>query len=107
YRPISLLNVMGKIYEKLINDRLTYWLHRHPSGIFARQFGFTPQLSAEDAVYEITQMQRKILLEKKVGLLISLDISGAFDSACWDLILVTLRRYQIPGNLYQIIADYL
>ena len=93
--------------EKLINDRLMYWLHRHPSKIFEHQFGFTPQVSAEDAANEVARMQKKILDGGKIGLLISLDISAAFDTAWWDLILVTLRKYDIPGNLYRVISDYL
>lgn len=108
FRPISLLPVMGKILEKLENDRLTFLLHSIPNGISHHQFGFTPQVSAEDAINEIVRRQRAILESKgkKFGIYISLDISAAFDSAWWEMILVLLRKNKCPGNLYRLISHY-
>ncbi|WP_165480169.1 reverse transcriptase domain-containing protein, partial [Clostridioides difficile] len=50
--------------------------------------------------------QKNILDQKQFGLFISLDISGAFDSAWWALILHKLRLNQVPGNIYRVVAQY-
>ena len=106
YRPISLLPVMGKLLEKLLNDRLSYFLHQIPNGIAYRQFGFTPQKSAEEAIMEVVRRQDNILKNKTYGFIVSLDITGAFDNAWWDLIIVMLKRYKVPGNLLRIMQNY-
>lgn len=106
FRPISLLPVMGKIFENLINRRLTFLLYSVPNGISFHQFGFTPQLSAEEAINEIVNRQTEILTKQRFGIFVSLDISGAFDSAWWDMVLVMLREYRIPANLYWLISNY-
>ncbi|MBW0488302.1 hypothetical protein O181_028017 [Austropuccinia psidii MF-1] len=40
YRPIALLNTLGKLFEKIINDRLTYWADQakaiHPGHVGGR-----------------------------------------------------------------------
>jgi hypothetical protein len=42
YRPISLLNIEGKIMEKLLISRINYWAHS-TNFINSNQYGFTPQ----------------------------------------------------------------
>lgn len=107
FRPISLLNVMGKILEKLIYDRLLVFVYSSPTiKMSSKQYGFTPQKSAENAINEVTSRQRKILNDNKYGIMVSLDVSGAFDSAWWQLILATLKKFKIPANLYHLIQDY-
>ncbi|KAH9494257.1 hypothetical protein DERF_014954 [Dermatophagoides farinae] len=43
---------------------------------------------------------KKTLDDKKFGILIFLDISKAFDSACFDIILAKLRPYADDFVLY-------
>ena len=51
-----------------------------------------PQKSSIDAISVIVNKMQKTLDDKKFGILIFLDISKAFDSACFDIILSKLRR---------------
>ncbi|KAH7644268.1 hypothetical protein HUG17_6630 [Dermatophagoides farinae] len=50
---------------------------------------------------------QKTFDDKKFGILISLDISKAFDSACFDIILSKLRGLNIPPNLYRMFVSFL
>ncbi|WP_165480173.1 RNA-directed DNA polymerase, partial [Clostridioides difficile] len=106
FRPMSLLDVTGKILEKLVYDRLTYSIFSPPCLMSPRQFGFTQQKSAEDAINEIVKLQTRIIEQKKLAYFVSLDIQGAFDSAWWPLILNSLREHRVPENLYRLVEDY-
>ena len=52
FRPISLLNVGGKILEKVLINRINYYANLHDS-LNTHQYGFTPQKSTTDAAMEI------------------------------------------------------
>ncbi|XP_059059520.1 uncharacterized protein LOC131852803 [Achroia grisella] len=66
-----------------------------------------PQRSAEDALYNLMSHIRSKLHEKKMIVLISLDIEGAFDSAWWPMIRVRLAEEKCPVNLRRVIDSYL
>ena len=52
YRPISLINICGKILDKLVIDRVMH--HLHKEGLLSKnQFGFTPQKCTTDAIMEV------------------------------------------------------
>ncbi|GBP96046.1 hypothetical protein EVAR_63145_1 [Eumeta japonica] len=48
----------------------------------ATQYGFTPQRGTEDALYNLMTYIHKESKAKKIVLMVSLDIEGAFDKAC-------------------------
>lgn len=104
YRPIGLLPVLGKIYEKLIVGRLKHHLLPKMS---IRQYGFMPQRSTEDSLYALIKNIRENLKNKKITTLISLDIEGAFDSAWWPAIQVRLEEEGCPLNIRRALADYM
>ncbi|KAJ0173852.1 hypothetical protein K1T71_011001 [Dendrolimus kikuchii] len=104
YRPIGLLPVMGKILERLIVNRLMWHLVPRLS---TRQYGFLPQRSTEDSLYDLVNHIREKLKQKKIITLVSLDIEGAFDSAWWPMIRVRLAEENCPGNIQRILGSYL
>ncbi|KAG6452350.1 hypothetical protein O3G_MSEX007586 [Manduca sexta] len=104
HRPIGLLPVMGKILEKMLVGRLKW--HLIPR-MCHRQFGFMPQRGTEDSLYVLMKRIRTKLEEKRVIIMISLDIEGAFDSAWWPAIKVRLAEEQCPPNIRRLIASYL
>lgn len=52
------------------------------------QYGFMPQKSTEDSLYNLMQHISMKLKEKEIVTIVSLDIEGAFDSAWWPAIRV-------------------
>lgn len=105
YRPICLLPVMGKLLEKLIIDRIMYNLY-NTNMLKGNQYGFTPQKSTEDAVLHVVNWANQTLRRRQFGLLISLDISGAFDNAWWPKIMSQLKKKGCPRNLYNLVKNY-
>ena len=104
YRPIGLLPVMGKILEKLLITRIRW--HILP-GLSNRQYGFMPQKCTEDSLYDLMKHINNKLLLKKLVLIVSLDIEGAFDSAWWPAIKTRLSEESCPVNLRKVIDSYL
>ena len=52
FRPISLLNIEGKIMENILIHRINYW--NHSTNFFNNnQYGFTPQRSTIDAAVAV------------------------------------------------------
>ncbi|GBP60536.1 Retrovirus-related Pol polyprotein from type-1 retrotransposable element R1 [Eumeta japonica] len=79
YRPIGLLPVLGKTVERMLVGRLQW--HLMPK-LQATQYGFMPQRGTEDALYDLMTFYKELNL-KKIVLMVSLSIEGAFDNAWW------------------------
>jgi hypothetical protein len=105
YRPISLLSVFAKVLEKLLINRINYYLGSK-SLLNSKQYGFRPQKSTIDALINVKNFIEEGFKNKGFTLLIALDISGAFDNAFWPMILNNLRDFRIPGNLYYLSKSY-
>ena len=104
YRPIGLLSVMGKILEKMVISRLQW--HILPQ-LSRRQYGFMPQRGTEDHLYDTVTHINQEIKNKKIVVVVSLDIEGAFDNAWWPAVKAQLIKKKCPKNLYGIITSYL
>jgi hypothetical protein len=105
YRPISLLNVGGKVLEKLLIDRINHHIFSH-SLLNGNQYGFLPHKSTVDAAMAAKGFVRENLQQRNYVVMVSLDIKGAFDVAWWPSILSNLRDVRCPQNLYILTQNY-
>ncbi|CAK1590874.1 unnamed protein product [Parnassius mnemosyne] len=103
YRPIGLLSVMGKILEKMMVRRLKYYILPK---LNPRQYGFVPQRCTEDSLYDLVLHIKNNLRNKKISIVISLDIEEAFDSAWWPAIKNRLMEIKCPVNLRRLVNSY-
>ena len=86
YRPISLLPVLSKILEKIVSNQLLYFLEEN-NYISNCQHGFRPKLSTETALTVITDKIYHNMDNKKISLLTLCDLSKAFDSVSYSILL--------------------
>ncbi|GBP86151.1 Putative 115 kDa protein in type-1 retrotransposable element R1DM [Eumeta japonica] len=98
------LPVLGKTVERMLVGRLQW--HLMPK-LQATQYGFMPQRGTEDALYDLMTYIYKELNLKKIVLMVSLDIEGAFDNAWWPALKAQLLAYNCPVNLYGMVKGYL
>lgn len=107
YRPICLLNVLGKLMERMLLARLEKEA-RPPSD---RQYGFRKGRSTIDAILRVLDIGKRASLgahhQKKICVLVALDIRNAFNSAPWPQVLEALGRKGTPKYLMQMIKSYL
>ena len=110
YRPICLLDTMGKLLEELILQRLQALLVGE-NGLSENQFGFRNgryTLDAIQAVVNIATNARKGTGKRnRFCALISIDIRNAFNTARWNICIEALMRKKVPDYLLRMIDDYL
>lgn len=112
YRPICLLDTMGKILERMIYNRLLP-IVEEKGALSNRQYGFRKKHSTVDAIKNVVDTAASAIEGKRwrwgtkeYCLVVTLDVKNAFNSAEWSFIMQRLRRIGIPKYLYRIIADY-
>lgn len=104
YRPICLINTMGKVMEHMVQHRL-----RAELGVTLseQQFGFRPGRSTVDALRKVFEFGRVAKAEKKYAVLIALDVKNAFNSAPWPKIDEALESMKAPSYLRKLTRSYL
>ena len=105
YRPISLLPIISKIFEKLLLRRIKPIIEEK-NIIPDYQFGFREKHSTIDQVHRITNIIEKALEEKRVCTTIFLDVAQAFDKV-WHKGLIHKLRNQLPKQFSDILESYL
>ena len=79
YRPISLLPIFSKMFEKLMYMRLYKFLEIHKA-LYSLQFGFQENHSIDHALASLTEAIRNTLGNKRFGCGIFIDLQKAFDT---------------------------
>lgn len=103
YRPISLLPLLSKIFEKLLLTKLQPYL----SDLFPQhQFGFRRGHSTTEQVHRVCHKISEALEEKHYCSVAFLDIKQAFDKV-WHIGLLFKIKQMLPHTFYSIIKSYL
>jgi hypothetical protein len=104
-RPISLLPITLKLFQKLVLNHLKPIItekHLVPT----HQFGFRKNHSTIDQVHCITDINEKMFENKGVCSAVFLDIAVAFDRV-WHRGLLHNLRSMLPDNFYQLLKSCL
>jgi hypothetical protein len=105
YRPISLLNVVGKVLDKLTIDRILHHVHSN-AGFNSSQYGFTPQSGTVEVAMAVKEIIGENLKQKNCISVVSLDVRGALDAVWWPSILRNLKGLKCPKNLFNLSRNY-
>jgi len=106
YRPISILAIFGKIYEKVIYKRLYSFLTSQ-NLIYSKQFGFRKGHSTSHALnYSVKYLTNAVASgNHTIGIFI--DLSKAFDTIDHNKLLIKLDNYGIRGTASALIESYI
>ena len=108
YRPISLLNVISKLYERVVYNQI-YSYFTTNNLFFDSQYGFRTRHSTEDAAIELIDQVHRVFENNPHDHVVSvfLDLSKAFDTIDHSTMLKKLSHYGITGAPLQWFKSYL
>ena len=108
YRPISLLPICGKMFEKIIFNNLYSYLTTN-SLITKKQSGFRPgDSTTNQLLYFVNEIHQAFENPKSLEVrAVFLDISKAFDKVWHDGLIFKLKQNGISGNLLKLFENYL
>ena len=106
YRPISLLPIFGKFFERIIYNNIFEYLTTNKL-ISDNQSGFKP---GDSCVNQLLSITHEIYHSLDNGLEVRgvfLDISKAFDKVWHEGLILKLNQYGISENLLRLIKRFL
>ena len=107
YRPVSNLPYVSKLIEKIVAKQLTSYVHTNNLEE-AMQSAYRANHSTETALCRLHNDIVSSLDRNECVLLVSLDLSAAFDTIDHQILLARLkRRFGITGKCLQWFSSYL
>ena len=106
YRPIALLNTMGKLLTAIVTEQLTYYTEKH-SLLPPNHFGGRPGRTTTDALHALTYRIKDAWRKRQVVSVLFLDIEGAFPNAVNERLIHNLRMRKVPTKIVKFIQNLL
>ena len=107
YQHVSNLTFMPNILEKLVVSQVMFQLNRH--NLYSSfQSAYRPGHSTETALLKVVNDLLLAMDEGKLSVLVLLDISAAFDTFDYDILLHRLQHvFSIQGTVLSWFRSYL
>ena len=93
YRPISLLQVMYKLFASIILMKMK--VAGAEQRIWRTQFGFRSNYGTNDALFMVRRIMDLSFTSDDQFIILALDWAKAFDCICPDMLCDTLHRFGI------------
>ena len=106
YRPISILPILSKIFERSAVDQMVEYLEKN-NLIIPNQHAYRKLYSTVTCLTEVINHVHNLLENKKHTAIASLDLSKAFDSINHKLILKKLTNLGLKTEAVLYIKSYL
>ena len=105
YHPLSLLSVVSKVFEKLVNNRIVD--HLEKCSLFSDfQYSFTS--SHQLQIFSVVPDRiARALNRSETTCAVALDISKSFDRVWHAGLLHKLEFYGISGQIFDLISSFL
>ena len=106
YHPVSLLSVVSRVFEKLVNNRIVDHLEKY--GLFSDfQYGFKSSRSTTDLLTVVSDRIGRTFNRSGATRAVALGISKAFDRVWHAGLLHKLKSYGISGQIFGLISSFL
>ena len=105
YRPLSVLPVVSKIYEKIMQKQILEYIEKHLSPHLC---GYRKEYSTQAAlIFMLEKWKLSIKVYKGFAGGVLMDLSKAFDPINHPLLLAKLHAYGFSKQALAIICSYL
>ena len=104
YRGITLLSTFGKLFTKILNNRLTEWAERYYLYIEA-QAGFRSEMSTVDNLFVLHGLLTHVINKSKQLYCAFIDFTKAFDYIVRDNLWYKLIQLGIRGNILNVMKS--
>ena len=106
YCPISLLPILSKVIEIVINRAVTNFLEKN-SILSNNQYGFRRGMSTQDILTLLSHRWHTTSARGGSTRVIAVDVAGAFDKVSHPGLAYKASRYGLSGTLLAWLQDYL
>ena len=106
YRPISVIPIVAKVFERIVYEQLYAYLEEHDI-LCQNQSGFRANHSTVTALLEATDSWAYNIDNGKINGVIFLDLKKAFDTVDHQILLSKLSYYGIHGKSFKWFQSYL
>ena len=106
YRPISLLPVFSKIFEKLIYKRMYAFIEKNKL-IYKQQFGFRSKHSTTHALISTTESIKSLIDSGNIVGGVFIDLQKAFDTVNHNILCEKISYYGFRGISQLLIKSFL
>lgn len=105
YRPISLTSTLSKLMERLVTNRLMWYLEKY-NLLSNVQSGFRKGRNAIDHIVRLQDLISRHQKNKGYVLAVFIDFEKAFDMVWRKGLLLKLKSFSINGRMFNWIADF-
>ena len=106
YRPISLLPKISKIFERILYNQLYEYFNSN-NLLAEQQYGFRTNHSTEYAAVKLVETISKEMESGSTPTALYIDLSKAFATLSFDILLYKLNYYGVKGNAFKLLKNYL
>ena len=103
YRPVSILRLVSKVFEKIIYDLLYEYIEHFLNQLLC---GFGKAHSAQHALSDLYEKGKKSLTWGFIGTIL-MDLSKAYDFLPQDLVIAKLEACVLDNGSLNLLLDYL
>ena len=106
YRPISLTSCLGKVAERMVNERLYWWLEANKL-LNPHQAGFRARHRTDDQLFRLTQKVIDGFHKEESTTAIFVDLQEAYDRVWRKGLLYKMQEVGVHGKIYNWIKNFL
>ena len=104
YRPVSVLPVISKIFERIMQKQISDYIDEHLSQYLC---GYRKGLNTQYALLALIEKWKESLDKKGYAGAILMDLSKAFDTINHELLIAKLYAYGFDKNALTLVLNYL